>query len=62
MRSADNENGQLLAGTLVDYLMPNTSEVSDLQVAHAEHTSPFRSWDGYCLDRYFRVRYLNVKI
>lgn len=38
-----NEDGQLLTGTFVDYLMPSTGEVPDLQVIHAEHPTPLNT-------------------
>lgn len=38
-----NEDGQLLTGTFVDYLLPTTEEVPDLKVVHAEHPSPLNT-------------------
>ncbi len=36
-----DENGQLLTGTLMDYLLPTACEVPHVEVAHMETPSPF---------------------
>jgi carbon-monoxide dehydrogenase large subunit len=35
-----NEDGQLLTGSLMDYLVPSACEIPDMQVAHVESVSP----------------------
>lgn len=38
-----DENGQLLTGTFMDYLLPTSSDVPDMQVIHDEHPTPLNS-------------------